>query len=353
MKYMPRLDGLRFIAIMMVMIQHFIYFIGIRLNGGFYGVNLFFVLSGFLITSILLADKSVTFKEGYKKFIGRRVLRIFPIYYLMILILVLISADHVMEDLIYLLTYTFNYRVGYTQNWESLYFAYWSLSVEEQFYIFFPIIVLLLKRNKRLLSGIFIFLLLFGYAQFYFNILGLKQYNYVGLPTNMSFLIMGALGALAYRTDKLPEKFFTNLYVEIVAITWLCYGLTLNNWHTRILLLPLLNLYLVIKAACFSFRITLIDKMLLHRWINYMGRVSYGMYLYHIIVGYYFNKYFFDPLWEKIPFKSLGFLSKVEYNAWAVRFPLVVLAVLGVSSLSYHYIETPFTKLKDKLFYNK
>lgn len=138
MNYKPRLDGLRCVAIMMVIIGHFLYFLT-GTNGGIFGVNLFFVLSGFLITSILLSDISVTFGKAYKKFIIRRALRIFPVYYLIILFFLAISAQGIKEDWPYLLTYTYNFHVSGLTDWEHhLYSPYWSLSVEEQFYLFFP-----------------------------------------------------------------------------------------------------------------------------------------------------------------------------------------------------------------------
>ncbi|MBL7683626.1 MAG: acyltransferase [Flavipsychrobacter sp.] len=97
LKHEPRLDGLRAIAILMVLVSHFAYFIGQYFASGFYGVNLFFVLSGFLITSILIVDSDKPFGKQYIKFIGRRSLRIFPIYYLTILVLVIINAPHVLH----------------------------------------------------------------------------------------------------------------------------------------------------------------------------------------------------------------------------------------------------------------
>ena len=81
MKRIDQVDGLRFIAVVFVLIEHFASIIGKYISAGYYGVDLFFVISGFLITGILLNSKG-TFGSVYKKFIGRRTLRIFPLYYL-------------------------------------------------------------------------------------------------------------------------------------------------------------------------------------------------------------------------------------------------------------------------------
>ena len=83
MKHYKQLDGLRFIAVSLVLVEHFATFLGRHISAGYYGVDLFFVISGFLITNILLRSNE-SFGKTYKNFIGRRTLRIFPIYYLTI-----------------------------------------------------------------------------------------------------------------------------------------------------------------------------------------------------------------------------------------------------------------------------
>ena len=169
LSYSSRVDGLRFIAILMIFIHHFAYYLGKYISPGFYGVNLFFVISGFLITSILLKDNDENIKTAYIKFVGRRILRIFPIYYLMILVLVLLGTPKIWDALPHLFTYTYNYYLGRTGNWDQVFSLYWSLSVEEQFYLFFPVIVLIFRRRMKLLAGIFTMIILVAYAQSIFN----------------------------------------------------------------------------------------------------------------------------------------------------------------------------------------
>ncbi|RNI32182.1 acyltransferase [Hanamia caeni] len=334
----------------MVLLDHFVNIIGSKVSGGFYGVNLFFVLSGFLITSILLAEKDQRFRSAYTKFLGRRVLRIFPIYYMVIAFLILVNAKGIQQNLSTLLTYTYNYQVGQTNQWETLYSPYWSLSVEEQFYILFPIIVLLIKQYRGLLLGIFLTIVLVGYGQVFLNIFGIQKYNYVGLPTNMSYLSLGAIGALAINKEKLPNSFFTNKYVELLTWAILIFALTSHNWNLKRVVCPLANLYLVIKASAFKFNSKFVDKFLTNSRIIYVGRISYGIYLYHLIVAYFFTKYLFDPVWLKIPFNSFGRFYKLQYNSWVIKFPIVTLLTIIVAGLSFKFIETPILKLKDKYF---
>ncbi len=149
MKHFKQLDGLRFVAVFLVLIIHFATIIGMHFSAGYYGVELFFVISGFLITTILLKTEE-PFGIAYKKFIGRRTLRIFPIYYLTIFILFIIGNKYVHEYLIYCLTYTYNY-IYFKVPVNSI-SHFWSLGVEEQFYLFWPFLILSLRNNLKLLT---------------------------------------------------------------------------------------------------------------------------------------------------------------------------------------------------------
>lgn len=199
-KYQPKLDGLRFVAIFMVLLEHFAMFIGRPISAGFYGVNLFFVISGFLITSILIKDKN-TFKKAYLNFLGRRSLRIFPIYYLAIFLLYIIQAPNINERLIYLLTYTYNYEYTSLNFPSEPYSPFWSLGVEEQFYLFFPFIALLLRKKRKIFIAVCFSFFVIAACQLLFNLFSIAEYNYMGLLTNMASLSIGAIGA-SYNVEK-------------------------------------------------------------------------------------------------------------------------------------------------------
>jgi len=165
------LDGLRGVAILLVLFLHFIigqgvpapsvlvdwWFIGI-VRAGWMGVDLFFVLSGFLITGILLDTKGS--RHYFRQFYTRRVLRIFPLYYgslvlFLILLPTLFPDDQVLHDLhadaVWFWTYLYNVKVaaaGFTPS--SALGHFWSLAVEEQFYLIWPIVVLCLGRRHLL-----------------------------------------------------------------------------------------------------------------------------------------------------------------------------------------------------------
>lgn len=348
LKYQSRIDGLRFIAIFMVLLEHFAMFIGRPLSAGFYGVNLFFVISGFLITSILIKDKN-PFKKAYLNFLGRRSLRIFPIYYLTILLLYIIQTPNINERILYLLTYTYNYQYT-TLNFPSEpYSPFWSLSVEEQFYLFFPLVVLLLRKNRVFFLAICLLFFTVASLQLFFDLFSISKYNYMGLLTNMASLSLGAIGA-GLRVKESMRNIFKGKLVEVLALALLVFVNVFAPLHVQMIVWAFLNLFLVLKAYHFAFELNWLDKFLTNRKVVFVGRISYGIYLYHFIIGYYLTLYIFDPLWALIPFENFGLLSKLEFHTWIIKFPLYSLITIGVAYLSYQMIEIRFLKLKDRFF---
>jgi peptidoglycan/LPS O-acetylase OafA/YrhL len=139
--YMPQLDGLRALAVVFVLIHHFYPELPnlLGLDFGAYGVKLFFVLSGFLITGILLAMRSkldrgkMTAAHAFRQFYARRTLRIFPVYYLVLLLALLAGNADVAEGFWWYVTYTSNIYFGIENDFTETTAHLWMLSVEEQF----------------------------------------------------------------------------------------------------------------------------------------------------------------------------------------------------------------------------
>lgn len=162
--YMPQLDALRAFAVGAVLIHHFWNAENLPLGlgkipWGFLGVRLFFVISGFLITGILVRsrDDSKALNQSrwfaVRQFYARRFLRIFPLYYFVIALTMILNVPPAREIFVWLVTYTFNIQLS-MQGWFPENFAhFWTLSVEEQFYIFWPWLVLFAPR-KRLIPVI-------------------------------------------------------------------------------------------------------------------------------------------------------------------------------------------------------
>ena len=149
MKYSRPLYGLRGLAILFVIFFHFGF-----LGAGWIGVQVFFVLSGFLITSILLADKHQPAVPFFARFYWRRSLRIFPLYFGYLLLLAVVYAilrvpPEFADRWEYLFTYTYNYALLIAPLRQSVSFThFWSLGVEEQFYLLWPLVVFLLPAQR-------------------------------------------------------------------------------------------------------------------------------------------------------------------------------------------------------------
>ncbi len=349
MNYYKKIDGLRFVAISMVLIEHFAYFIGSKFSAGYYGVDLFFVISGFLITSILLNSKDPSFVNAYKKFIGRRTLRIFPLYYLTVTILFLAQVEVAQKYIVFLLTYTYNYVEVYYHVPLNALSHFWSLCVEEQFYLFWPFIVLGFRRKPQILFLIIPVLILFSFSQLTFRwIESLNPYNFVNLITRMGSLGLGAFGALLYKTNRVPDNLLRNRWIEYSVYLLLAFLLA-TSFQIKYLLLGLCSLYLVLKSVHSEFHFKPLNKMLSARLPVYLGSISYGIYVFHLPVAYFVSEYFFDPFWTSINFgdSPIGF---IRWHSWAVKLPLYSLITIGLAMLSYRFFERPILSLKDKFF---
>ena len=143
----PALDGIRGIAVTLVALLHFGY-----LNGGWIGVQAFFVLSGFLITGILLADRDAPLRAYLRRFYWRRTLRIFPLYYGYLALLAVSYAlrgvpAEFADDAGALFTYTYNFTRATDFTPTPFFTHLWSLAVEEQFYLVWPFLVHALSRR--------------------------------------------------------------------------------------------------------------------------------------------------------------------------------------------------------------
>lgn len=342
MTFYPKIDGLRFIAISAVLVHHMAGIFSTYVDWGYFGVDLFFVISGFLITLILLKS-SGNFRASYGRFLARRTLRIFPLYYAVILLLFIVGNSAVLDNITHLLTYTFNYRYPFVTQSNPL-GHFWSLSVEEQYYLFWPIIVLALRNYINILLGVVLIIISFGYLQIHFNIIpSISIYNYTGLPARIGSLGLGSLGAMLFlKQNKYLFLILENRYIELI-MYGVCIGALI---FLKPFFMGLASLFFVLKAAKDAFQFKLINKFLEHNIVLYIGRISYGLYVYHVIVIFYMTPYVFDPLWKEINFEDFGRLSVMQYHSWLLKLPLYTALTILISELSYRYFESPILKLK-------
>jgi peptidoglycan/LPS O-acetylase OafA/YrhL len=353
--YISQLDGLRAIAIALVIIFHwFPEGEGInRIANGPLGVTLFFVLSGFLITRILLANRSYLGEQGftgvYKNFMIRRMLRIFPLYYLTLLLVWLVQyvpfipkiSTQLYSNPLYYVLYLSNFLIEKLHDWSDVLSPFWSLAVEEQFYILWPVVMLItpsLYLKRVIISTIFL-----GVAsRLVFFVYSLDEG--VLMPTCLDAFGLGALWAYVLYYNNAPEKFLRILKIAalpaLLLFVIICFGyggIMLKTILFRTSM-SVFCLYLVATASYGSGFKSIFGKILNTSPLKYIGKVSYGLYVYHMLVPA-----LVIPLIVKLAGRFLHIELTVN-GFTGVLFAFVVLMV--VASLSWYCFEAPFNNLK-------
>ncbi|MGH9768819.1 MAG: acyltransferase family protein [Blastocatellia bacterium] len=319
-KRIPELDGLRGLAILLVLLGHFFggtiavpadsiwVYAPISLRLTWSGVDLFFVLSGFLIGGILLDHREAT--NYYKVFYLRRACRIFPAYYLTLFLFYALIAfgasrvspwlfDKPLPSVAYL-TFTQNIwsvwfvaHFGYPAFWPGV---TWSLAVEEQFYVIISTVVRKwAKFLPWILTGVIILApLLRVFCYFTFPLGGLM--NYLCLPMRADALLLGVLAAYALRRDSSRQWVISHSNVLVVALAVLGGGLVLlNAWRQELALsgskvmTTIGYSWVEVFYACLLLLVVTQTKSALaalfrNGALRWLGEISYGLYLIHIPV---------------------------------------------------------------------
>ena len=339
--YEPALDGLRAIAVLLVMAQHLGY-----VHAGGLGVDIFFVLSGYLITAILISEFSVTGTVSLKKFYARRALRILPAVILLLLVInICVSifqphkqASAVRWDSLGALFYianwlrAFGHDIGILGN-------LWSLSIEEQFYLFWPLTLVFLL-SRRLKSNLILLLILLTVVLVNLDRIylyhGIQSFDriYNGLDTRADALLIGcALGVAG--VSFLSRRILAILgligaaFVSYVLFLGYpvppdfqaAFGLTIGGT------LFALGVAFAL-AALLSNSNNLFAKVLRLPPLVWSGRLSYGLYLWHFFV--------------------FAFVAGL-FGAYQSRIiPIQIAATFLIAALSYYLLERPCLKLKKR-----
>jgi peptidoglycan/LPS O-acetylase OafA/YrhL len=358
----PALDGVRGLAILLVLAFHLTYYGTlppaveqhpalaaplVLLLSGWTGVDLFFVLSGYLITTVLLRAKG---GPGYfREFYRRRILRIFPAYYLALFVcLVAMRGPLGLEQVtpgttLALSTYFTNWWAVFNWGYIPIAFQqYWSLAIEEQFYLFWPILVLLLKpRQLALACG----LLIVGSLMIRFQLVsgGQPAIAYIATPARLDGLSAGALLALWAKQNTLPSP-RTLLLVgaaglagagAIVAITgWFFFSEAV--WAPTLGVTCATLVSFAIVGACLRGRARLIDRPTL----RFFGKYSYGLYIWHPAVIVLMTR----QKWPErvLPDDASLWLTQPVWYASGVAL------TVALALLSYHGVEAFFLRRKDR-----
>jgi peptidoglycan/LPS O-acetylase OafA/YrhL len=341
--HFKQIDSLRAIAVTMVFLYHWLPSVVLFQDWhlGSLGVSVFFVLSGFLITKILLTEKEKidnnkqTLASAFKLFYARRTLRIFPIYYLLLLFLFALNFQEVRSEILWHATYSSNILYFLNGTFSNGLSHLWSLCVEEQFYLVWPILLFLVPFKH--LKTFFFFTILLGLVS---QVL-LSNYSLLGgvlMISKVDAFGWGGLLAYFYSYEKLTWQKIANLYwlQAVVAIGFIV-SFFIAEASFGICVFHCLCFFIVNQ---FVVGFTGWPKRLLENAaLIYIGKISYGIYLYHNLMQWL------------LPFflKFVGLqLPANEY----LNFLIYLIITLIVSSLSWYIIETPVNKLKSRFSYS-
>lgn len=340
-KHVPELDGLRGIAISLVIIHHQL--TPLSLPGGFLGVDLFFVLSGFLITSLLLGEFEETKTISLRNFYMRRLLRLGPALSLYLLATLLITFHtqafsflRQLKLIAIAIFYATNWRIAF--GWDPALdptAITWSLSIEEQFYLIWPLLLfgsLALKlKLKFIAAGLALVILAVVLHRYMLLKAGADLTRlYYGSDTRADALLVGCLfGLLHSRKAKLR----TNLWLKIsatvsaVALGYLVFSSNFSDlflYRGGFTAVAILSGLLIYVAANEPPRI--LSAALRFAPLVWLGHISYGLYLWH---------------WLVVRNVSLYSLGRWEGTA---RLALA----LGIAAASFYFFERPINRLKSR-----
>jgi peptidoglycan/LPS O-acetylase OafA/YrhL len=368
------LDGLRGIAVILVLLFHFswtfpdatpvAHAMKRLLWVGWVGVDLFFVLSGYLITRGLVAPSDQRVGVRLRKFWARRVLRIFPLYYIVLIVgsIVCVAMAAPIPTLPYWF-YFQNYALAFDPDVLRWTAHFWSLAIEEQFYFLWPLLAL--RAPRRVLVPVTISLALLcialrGAMGIEMHLLEhvshakaeqLAKIAYRATPTHMDGLLFGALLAiLGWEKDSWLARTWKRLRpaalvltsLVIVALFVLTHGF--NDYDGRVIVVGYASLALffasVVSIAVDGALTPFFGSLFTSRPLRACGRVSYGMYLLH---------------WPLVVF-SVPILEKWQGTASPAMGVLLGLGVLlagigvtyAIAEVSFRFVETPFLRLKER-----
>jgi peptidoglycan/LPS O-acetylase OafA/YrhL len=327
------------------------------MDWGWLGVRLFFVLSGFLITGILLDARKMAETSVHtpaflmRQFYVRRFLRIFPIYYLVLAITLALNLDPGRELWGWLFSYTSNIYITVQNTWIGPFSHFWSLAVEEQFYLIWPCVIMFLPRKwiPFVISFAILIAPAYRFWAYQTHHSEISPFDFkAGTFTlaSLDSLGFGALLAYTWRTKRaLPtiQAYLTRLVLPFGMVLYLT-SLALYHYRLKPSLFFTLNDFAasliftwLVSSAALGFR-GIVGRLMTFPPFVYFGKISYGVYVFH-----YFVPLMVFPVFESlnIPLQIPGISNFVVSGA----------ITLLVAALSWRIVERPITNLKRHFHY--
>lgn len=350
-RFFGSLDGLRALSILGVLWTHVWYVSGLEyynrlqhypvLKMGAFGVDVFFGISGFLITTLLLRERSKNGTISLRDFYLRRSLRIWPLYYatlgIYVLLVIFLQRGTGRDGIFFhflpgYLTFTYTWFAGWAASGAVFNFA-WSLSVEEQFYVVWALVLRILRG---LLPAVVMILMIFLRLSVHFNVLQnfiLKDSLLWRIAAGISVPIcLGAILAQILHSEKGFRILRPILGSKWAAALWIL--LLLASLVPRQPFWQMIQWFLVaaVVGSCVIREDNTLAPFLRFRPLAYIGLVSYGMYLLNTLVLDVVN-----PV-----------MNRIGLRHPLLKFPVFVAATVLVAGISYRFFETPFLRLKER-----
>ena len=336
--HLPALDGLRAIAVFLVIVAHF----GFVMVPGAHGVMTFFVLSGFLITWLLLRESEQTGSVSLSGFYKRRTLRIFPAFYFywLTLVLLLIVTRHTVlwSHALSALSYTSNYYLALTGDPNNGFSHTWSLAIEEQFYLLWPVIFIAFRKNLRRMTTLLICIILATWVYRAVLCLGFaidQGYIQSAFDTRFDALMVGCMIAVLLKRNAIPSFWrgvTSSSMLPLATIALLMISVYAGEVYIAryrdvvgFAIEPLLVGIFIVQMIALSSRKGW--SWLESRPVRFLGRISYSLYLYQQLTLYSTRK------------ALSGFPVIVQFVG-------VIAVTVIAATLSHYFVERPFLKMK-------